>query len=204
MQEGTAALPPGSGEESSSRSIVRTESPVLPPTPCLAARAAAARSRVHRFKALQDVLAAMATAGRGPAGEETQKQAEVEACLASLAALVPDSVVQQALRLVDAGDMVCVRSRLGRRFYEVRGKRFTHTVLPNGLYCSCPYFGRRVLEAGELCCKHWLALQLALASPALPGAASASGITAVTEFAEDDFIERSRQRLVAAGTDGAQ
>mmetsp|Transcript_40702 Transcript_40702/g.103600 ORF Transcript_40702/g.103600 Transcript_40702/m.103600 type:complete len:221 (-) Transcript_40702:59-721(-) len=162
----------------------------------LGARAAVARARVQRFKALQDVLATM-SAARTVSGYQQLAQVDLEACLASLAALLPDSVVQQALHLVDAGDVVCVRSRLGRRFYEVRGKKFAHMVLPEGLYCSCPYFGRRVLEAGELCCKHWLAVQLALANPCIPGASISTGITVVSELAEDNFAEHARQRLVA-------
>ena len=110
----------------------------------------------------------------------------------ALAALVPDPVLQQALRIVDAGDVTCVRSRKGRRAYEVRGKKAAHLVLPHGLYCSCPFFGRRVLEAGELCCKHWLAVQLAQRCGA--------GVASTSTLEEDDFAAWSRQRLLPVGS----
>mmetsp|Transcript_136216 Transcript_136216/g.240762 ORF Transcript_136216/g.240762 Transcript_136216/m.240762 type:complete len:160 (-) Transcript_136216:38-517(-) len=151
--------------------------------------AAVAVSRIQRFKALQDILSAAGEV-QGEKQDDVTSAARVpEAALAGLAALLPDSVVQQALHIVDAGSIACVQSRRGRRMYEVRGKRFKHIVLPHGAYCSCPYFSRRVLEAGELCCKHWLAVQLATRCGA--------GITSSSTLGEDEFLEWSQQSFTA-------
>eukprot|EP00747_Dinoflagellata_sp_TGD_P166399 gnl/TRDRNA2_/TRDRNA2_189127_c0_seq1.p1 gnl/TRDRNA2_/TRDRNA2_189127_c0~~gnl/TRDRNA2_/TRDRNA2_189127_c0_seq1.p1 ORF type:complete len:156 (+),score=32.91 gnl/TRDRNA2_/TRDRNA2_189127_c0_seq1:41-508(+) len=144
---------------------------------------AASVTRFHRFKALQDVL--------GPAVPPGEDAPVLDAAkLVGLSALVPDAVVQQALHIVDAGDITCVQSEKGRRVFEVRGKQLTHLVLPHGAFCSCPYFGRRVLEAGELCCKHWLAVQLAMRT--------GTGVASTSTLGEDEFADWTRQRVCAS------
>eukprot|EP00931_Biecheleriopsis_adriatica_P060314 TRINITY_DN36210_c0_g1_i1.p1 TRINITY_DN36210_c0_g1~~TRINITY_DN36210_c0_g1_i1.p1 ORF type:complete len:174 (-),score=29.67 TRINITY_DN36210_c0_g1_i1:62-559(-) len=162
----------------------------------------AAASRVHRFQALQDVLDALVMteastekAAEGilvPISVSAAPPATSEVALAALSALLPDNVVQQALHIVDTARISCVSSSRGRRAYEVRGQKFSHLVLPSGLYCSCPYFGRRVLEAGELCCKHWLAVQVALRCE--------TGISSSSTLGEDEFLEWTRQRMVGCAT----
>eukprot|EP00440_Ansanella_granifera_P047539 gb/GFBE01051490.1/.p1 GENE.gb/GFBE01051490.1/~~gb/GFBE01051490.1/.p1 ORF type:complete len:175 (+),score=41.68 gb/GFBE01051490.1/:1-525(+) len=171
----------------------------------------ASTSRVHRFKALQDLLNALDQKQQPLAQQETlaidpsKESAPAalvpsaaaapmasEAALAGLSALLPDSVVQQALHIVDAGGITCVCSELGRKAYEVQGQKMSHLVLPNGLYCSCPYFGRRVLEAGELCCKHWLAVQVAMRCRV--------GVSSSSKLGEGEFLEWTRQRMVGCAT----
>ncbi|CAK9079967.1 unnamed protein product [Durusdinium trenchii] len=60
-----------------------------------------------------------------------------------------------------------------------------------------PYFSRRVVEAGELCCKHWLAVQVARRC--------GMGVKSTTSMAEDEFVEWSQKRLlgVLASTNDA-
>ncbi|CAE7312861.1 ZSWIM7 [Symbiodinium sp. CCMP2592] len=111
-----------------------------------------------------------------------------EVALASLSTLLPDSVIQQALALVDSKSLHVVTSQMGRKAYEVRGQKASHFVLARGLYCSCPYFGRRVIEAGELCCKHWLAVQVAQRC--------GTGIGSSECLQEDEFLDWSRQRML--------
>ncbi|CAE6932564.1 ZSWIM7 [Symbiodinium microadriaticum] len=166
-------------------------------------------SRVHRFKALQDVLAALVVDEDDVAGAVqdvprdlsreamepqvsrlvgTRQVMASEVALASLSTLLPDSVIQQALALVDSKSIHLVTSQLGRKAYEVRGQKASHFVLARGLYCSCPYFGRRVIEAGELCCKHWLAVQVAQRC--------GTGIGSSECLQEDEFLDWSRQRML--------
>eukprot|EP00435_Cladocopium_sp_Y103_P024173 s2296_g5.t3 len=57
-----------------------------------------------------------------------------------------------------------------------------------------PYFARRVVEAGELCCKHWLAVQIARQC--------GMGIAMTTLMQEDEFVEWSQKRLV--GTESTE
>merc|ERR1719440_34701 len=146
----------------------------------------AVTSRIQRFRALEDLL----TTEDSTCPECEPASTGVEAVLVGLSALLPDSVVQQALHTVDAGDITCVQSRKGRQMYEVRGKRSKHIVIPHGMYCSCSYFGRRVLEAGELCCKHWLAVRIAMKAQ--------TGITCTSTLDEEEFSEWALQSFIAA------
>ncbi|CAE7211696.1 ZSWIM7 [Symbiodinium natans] len=166
----------------------------------------AVASRMHRFKALQDVLSALVVDEDDVAGavQDIQREAprELEAtrapcsrqvmasevALASLSVLLPDSVIQQALGLVDSKSIHLVTSQMGRKAFEVRGQKASHFVLAKGLYCSCPYFGRRVIEAGELCCKHWLAVQVAQRC--------GTGIGSTEHLQEDEFLDWTRQRML--------
>eukprot|EP00405_Crypthecodinium_cohnii_P033243 CAMPEP_0206532524 /NCGR_PEP_ID=MMETSP0325_2-20121206/4437_1 /ASSEMBLY_ACC=CAM_ASM_000347 /TAXON_ID=2866 /ORGANISM="Crypthecodinium cohnii, Strain Seligo" /LENGTH=177 /DNA_ID=CAMNT_0054029025 /DNA_START=63 /DNA_END=593 /DNA_ORIENTATION=+ len=151
------------------------------------------KARVDRHQALQDMLLAITTASQTNFQGNEGLLAD---CLTGLSALLPDSVIQQALQLVDQGEVSCIQSRRGRRLYSVRGKGVSHMVIANGLYCSCPYYAMRVIEAGELCCKHWLAVQLALAKLTPNGTDGDSlGPDRVQILEEEDFVDYIRQHF---------
>eukprot|EP00434_Breviolum_minutum_P025879 symbB.v1.2.022881.t1/scaffold2049.1/size91137/8 len=97
-------------------------------------------SRVHRFKALQDLLAALVPNTGTVVQQEGIPISRVsETALAGLSVLVPDSVVQQALHIVDSKGISCVtcEGSWRRSIYEVKGQKSSHLVLAHGLYCSC-------------------------------------------------------------------
>lgn len=148
-------------------------------------------SRVHRFKALQDLLAALVPKTGAPTPAEGIPISSVsETALAGLSVLLPDSVIQQALHIVDSKGIsrtTCTEGSWTRSIYEVKGQKCSHLVLANGLYCSCPYFARRVLEAGELCCKHCLAVQIARQC--------GMGIATTTLMQADEFVEIGRAHV---------
>lgn len=142
-----------------------------------------ALSRVERFKALQDVLGPVPLAG--------DRKELPESLFAGLSILLPDAVVQQATHIADVGGICCVQSNLGREFFKVQGKKQSYIVLLHGVYCSCQYYWRRVLETGELCCKHWLAVQIARRSQSV--------ITTVQNLDENEFVLWAQEGLVSCG-----
>eukprot|EP00435_Cladocopium_sp_Y103_P022412 s2296_g5.t1 len=103
----------------------------------------AMESRVHRFKALQDLLAALVPKTGAPAPAEGIPISSVsETALAGLSVLLPDNVIQQALHIVDSKGISCTTCTGGswtRSIYEVKGQKCSHLVLANGLYCSCQH-----------------------------------------------------------------
>eukprot|EP00929_Paragymnodinium_shiwhaense_P064910 TRINITY_DN32595_c0_g1_i1.p1 TRINITY_DN32595_c0_g1~~TRINITY_DN32595_c0_g1_i1.p1 ORF type:complete len:172 (-),score=28.36 TRINITY_DN32595_c0_g1_i1:217-696(-) len=148
-------------------------------------------SQLARHKLLQHALESFPSLEDAPANEAASSALndQVDAGLLTLAVLVPNNVLQQALRLVDTGAVVCVTSTNGRHVYKVQGKKETHIVLAHGFYCSCAFFGHRIIEAcaGELCCKHWLAAQLFRRVGMPAGTASSGGAGAAT-VEEDDLV----------------
>uniref|UniRef100_A0A7S1F9R1 SWIM-type domain-containing protein n=1 Tax=Noctiluca scintillans TaxID=2966 RepID=A0A7S1F9R1_NOCSC len=142
--------------------------------------AADVSSQVCRMVALQDLLGAFPNQS-GETGD-----ASTASILVGLSTLVPDEVLQHALQIVDTNGVTCVQSETGRKVFEVRGTKTSHVVLMHGCYCTCLSFSRHVLGGG-LCCKHWLAAQLARRG--------GRGIGSVSMLDDGDFVEWLRQRV---------
>ncbi|CAK0881681.1 unnamed protein product [Prorocentrum cordatum] len=146
-------------------------------------------SRICRFRALQDVLDDLEPLRECPCrpSRAPARRRRGRPRWWPWGRSCPTSRSSTALHLVDAGDSIHKGGGVPPEVYEVRGGRESHLVVSSGLYCSCPYFGRQVLEAGELCCKHWLAVQLARRCRV--------GLAASSTLGEDEFAEWMERRL---------